>query len=283
MMEKLKGLAGGHPILYVLFIIFTWFLVGAVVAGLVSVVQKRSFFEYGPQVSGTLAATFYILVMARRFGWLRASGIGVLGRLDAWLVAIAALVYLVVAYWIAFFGEASISVGYLTASEGVRTIVLRQLVVGPVEEILFRGIVLYALVRVWGNNRRGLLAAAFLSAFLFGAFHLLQAFAGQPPEIALLTALDCMVSGLWWAAFVLLWGTIWPVAFIHAASNSAVLVKALALPGTILTVPGYWLGVLMQLPLVILGLYLVLNRRPNAAVRSLPQQEGSLLESRSRS
>jgi hypothetical protein len=51
-----------------------------------------SIIEPLPQSVGSLSATIYILLLAWQFGWLRASGIGSLGNIKAWLVALIAFI-----------------------------------------------------------------------------------------------------------------------------------------------------------------------------------------------
>ncbi len=214
-----------------------------------------SFFDPLSQSLGTLTATAYILFLTWRFGWLRAAGIVNLGSWLAWLVALGAFIYLILAYNVAFFGETSFDFDSLTSSSETSAIFWQQILVGIVEEILFRGFVLYSLVRVWGKTKRGLTATVLVSAFLFGIMHLLQAAAGHSLEIALFNTFEGFVSGIWFALFVLLWSTIWPVAAIHAGSNMVVILKALSEPGVALTEQGYALAILLQMPLVILGFW----------------------------
>ena len=227
-MTKLKDLANAHPVWFTLFIIITWFLVAVIGAGVFTLVSRSSFYDYGHQSFGSLVATLYILFIAWQFGWLRASGIANLGRWEAWLSALVLFVYLFIVYSYSFFGEVSFEINNLFSIETSRSIIWRQLVVGVVEEVLFRGVILYALVRVWGGTWRGLSGAVLLSAFLFGILHLLQVFAGLSFNLALVAALESTISGIWWGAFVLLAGTIWPILAIHAGSNMLVQIQALS-------------------------------------------------------
>ena len=268
-MTRFKTFATDRPILFVLFMIFSWFVVGAIFAGLASLLLQSSFVDYGPQVTGTLSATIYVLLIAWRFGWLRVAGITSLGNWQTWVVTLAALVYIVLALWFAFFGDISFNTSLFSSMEA-QSILVRQIVVGLVEEILFRGLILYALVRVWGGTRRGLVASILLSAFLFGIMHLLQASAGRSFDIALVASLEAFVSGIWWAAIVLLWATVWPTVLLHAASNALVLIKAISHPGIVFTTQDYVLAILLQLPLVILGLWWVFKKGPRPIVPDVP-------------
>lgn len=269
-MTRLKAFATNHPLLFTLLLILSWFVVGAIFVALATLLLQSSFLDYGPQVIGTLAATIYLLLLAWRFGWLRAAGITTLGNWQAWVVTIVALIYLVLAFWYAFFGDVSVDAAQqLSSSEG-RTILGRQIVVGLVEEILFRGIILYALARVWGATWRGLLASILLSAFLFGIIHLLQSAAGRSFDMALVASLEAFISGIWWAAIVLLWSTVWPTVLLHVVSNAAVLIKALDYPGIVFSASDYALAILLQLPLVVFGLWLVYKKGARPIVPDVP-------------
>ncbi len=268
-MTRFKDFATNRPLLFALFTILSWFVVGALFTGLVSVFLHSSFLDYGPQVIGTLAATIYVLFIAWRFGWLRAGGITSLGSWQTWVVALLALIYVILAYSFAFFGDFSLDTVLFSSAEA-RSIFGRQVVVGLVEEILFRGLILYAFVRVWGETSRGLLASIFLSAFLFEIIHLLQALAGRSFEMALVASLEAFISGVWWAAIVVLWTTVWPAVLLHTASNAAVLIKALSYPGIVLTASDYTLVILFQLPLVFIGLWWVYKKGPRSIVPDVP-------------
>jgi len=92
--------------------------------------------------------------------------------------------------------------------------------------------------------------------------HLLQTAAGYLLEIALFNTFEGFVSEIWFALFVLLCSTIWPVATIHAGSNMVVILKALSGPVVALTRQGYALAILLQMPLVILGFWWLSKQTP---------------------
>jgi membrane protease YdiL (CAAX protease family) len=269
-MTKFQRFSGSHPILFSLILIVVWFLVGALATGAAAVALQIPFTDSGPQSIGTLSGTLAILLITWRFGWLKSSGIGSIGNIKVWLMALLMFSYLIAAYSFAFYGDLAFDFSNLFSSETARSILSRQIVVGTVEEILFRGVVLFALVRVWGNTKRGLFFAVLLSAFLFGIIHLLQVFAGKPLGDALMTVLEGTVSGLWWGACVILWGTIWPAVLLHAGSNAFVMIKGLNHPGLAFSYPEYFLAILFQIPLVILVLYWLLKTAPRPVIPDIP-------------
>ena len=175
-------------------------------------------------------------------------------------------IYLLAAYSLAFYGNIIIS-DITIISGAAQPVIFRQAIVGFVEEILSRGVILYVPLRVWGNSKRGLFLAVLVSALLFGSMHLLQAFAGRSVGMALIASLESTISGIWWGAFVILWGTIWPAAVIHAGSNAIVLINGTSYPGLVFSYPEYSL---LQLPLVILGLYWLLKTAPRQVIPEIP-------------
>jgi membrane protease YdiL (CAAX protease family) len=143
--------------------------------------------------------------------------------------------------------------------ENARSILLRQGIVGFVEETLFRGIILYALARVWGHTRRGLIAAVIVQAALFGLIHILQALGGSPTSSVLLVIVNGFLSGIWWGALVVGWGSVWPVVILHAASNAAVAIHGLTNPFIEPATTGYLRVTLFELPLVVLGIWILMQ------------------------
>lgn len=275
-MRRAYRFAGDHPLTFALLTLLLWLIVTAAAVILISLLFSLPPTAYAVQSLGTLAATAMLLAIYWRFGWLRPAGIASPGSWRVWLYALAALVYLVLVYWFVFFGEiafdpAVLSLSRETLSGEAVAIVLRQTIVALVEEILFRGLVLYALVRVWGKSRRGLLASVLLSAFLFGALHLLQGTAGSSLDLALLVSLESFVSGIWWGAIVLIGISIWPAVVLHALSNLSVLIRLLALPGLALSGSGFILAALLQLPLIILFIWLLLRSFPRPDTPESPR------------
>jgi membrane protease YdiL (CAAX protease family) len=254
-MNKIVTLAGRRPLAFALLALVAWFALGALLVLASAALLGVSILENGPQTVGTLGATLILLAAAWRLGWLRAIGVGRVGDWTVWLLAVALLVYLLVAYWLGFFGDlTSDPAVWFRLGEGW-AILGRQAVVGFVEETLFRGIILYVLARVWGRTARGLLAAVLVQAALFGAVHMLQAGTVNSWSEALMVVVNSFVSGTWWGATVLLWGTVWPAALLHGASNAAVQLKGLTSLFVQPSVAAYGRATALELPLMALALW----------------------------
>jgi membrane protease YdiL (CAAX protease family) len=182
-MRRVYQFAGNHPVYFVLLLLLLWVIVGAIAVILISLLFNLPITAYAAQSLGTLTATAVLLIITWHFGWLRPAGMTSLGTWKVWLYALAALVYLVLVYGLVFFGEIAFDPAVFSLSGEAIAIILRQVIVGLVEEIVFRGVVLYALVRVWGKSRRMLAASVILAAFLFGSFHLISPLAGLWREL----------------------------------------------------------------------------------------------------
>ncbi len=269
-MAKLKNFATNHPAYFSLLTVLAFFLIGGLFVFLATLISGAPYSDPLVQSFGSLAAIFVLLIVAWRLLWLRPMGLAYLGKWPAWLITLALLIYIIFGYWLVFFGEIGLNISLLSNSEEAKTLIWRELVVGFTEEVLFRGIILYAMIRVWGGTRPGLYSAVILSAVLFGIPHLLQAAAGQSLNLALLVIVEAIISGIWYAVYVLLAGTLWPVVFIHGFSNMAVGLKAITEPEWSLSVPGMVGAILLQIPLVILSLWLLQRRGPRLIVPYVP-------------
>jgi membrane protease YdiL (CAAX protease family) len=130
------------------------------------------------------------------------------------------------------------------------------------EETAFRGLILHAFVRAWGDTDRGLIKGVLFSSLLFGGYHLIYIL-GEPPAVVLLRVVVGIALGIFYAALVLSGRSIYPAAFSHGVLNLAAYLNLTAnnAEGT----PSGWLLVsLLMVPLALLGLYMLRGvwRRP---------------------
>jgi membrane protease YdiL (CAAX protease family) len=101
------------------------------------------------------------------------------------------------------------------------------------EELLFRGLLLSALLARWGPSRRGAYQATITTSVVFGACHLLTR---APLGMVMAQVAGAAVLGLLWAAVRLRSGSIWVGALLHWLLNTTAI---LALLGS---AHGWWLG-----------------------------------------
>jgi membrane protease YdiL (CAAX protease family) len=249
--ERIKAFALRRPLLFVILLILS-LLVVEILAGFLAVVlfnleQADPIFA----LAILLITTLYLGFILWAFKWLKVAGLAFLGSWKGWGVTLVLLIYYLLELEYSFFGEVSFTVPS-TAVNGLR---LPGVFIGAMfEEVLFRGVILYTLVCVWGATRKGVLKAVVVSTLFFGGIHAINSITGDAREVLGQIAI-ALFEGVWWAAIVLRWGSIWPVVFIHGITNWVLQTKALSFADYHGTVSSYVLAVLLGLPLVTLGIW----------------------------
>jgi membrane protease YdiL (CAAX protease family) len=202
---RIKDLALRRPLLFAILLILSS-LVVEILAGVLAVALFRVE-QAGPIFAPVvlLITTLYLVFILWSFAWLKAAGVASLGTWKGWGAALVLLVYYLLELLYSFFGEFS----FIVPTNAVSGLGVPRVFIGAMfEEVLFRGVVLYALVSLWGATRKGVLKAVIVSALLFGAIHALNAISGDPSE-ALGQIAIALFESVWLAAIVLRWGSIW--------------------------------------------------------------------------
>ncbi len=207
-----KNLAAKKPVLFgvlITFMILLLYIITAVIAGGIS--QDSADYNYYEAI-GRAAASIVFLLMLWRMNWLKASGVTTAGSLTVWILIFFFVVYEAIAYQFALFG----SFGFSLSDPGLALPVgLNALASGPIEELPFRAIILYAFIRLWGNTRQGIIRSVIYSSAIFGfsrSFHILP---GIPPAVVGMKIVMTFLSRIYYAALVLRWKTIWTVLLIQ--------------------------------------------------------------------
>ena len=115
---------------------------------------------------------------------------------------------------------------------------------GLLQELTFRALVLYALLRAWRHSPRGALCALLVSSVLFSAAHVVNLASGAGAATVGLQLLDTVLAGLYLGFFVVHTGSVWPAVLVHGLGNAAVTVMAAGTPGFVET-PRAWLTLLV--------------------------------------
>jgi len=257
-MKSLLKFNERRPLLFALMLLVAWMILVSFVAILVGYLVDKPVADPLVQAIGTLVATLLLLFGAYRIGWINRIGVTSFGSTMSWIATFVVAIYVLLVNFYAYFGEISFQFDSLLNKEAV-PILLQGLRAGIVEEIMFRGLILYSLVRVWGRKREGVVFAITVQAVLFALPHVLQLFAGVPPMSALSNVLATLVFGLWTGLLVVVVGSVWPAIFIHAVSNSFTLIKGLSSAWVTPYYLGYLRAVLFELPLVLIGLWILLR------------------------
>ncbi len=93
--------------------------------------------------------------------------------------------------------------------------------IGFVEESLYRGLLLFILLKVWGRTRSGLMAACVVQALLFGSLHVLNLLGGAPLMPTVFNAVFATIVGMAFGAAYAYSGSLWTCIVLHAAIDMA--------------------------------------------------------------
>ena len=262
----MKRFAGNRPV---------WF--GIVITLLLVVVQVLAgvaAYSVEDPVTRTLLVTVVRglgavlwLVLLYRLGWMGASGLSRLGDWRLWVLVLVLMVYDVGAHMWAFFGDFRLPIEdpAFAAATALNNIIDG----GLTQELVFRGLVLCALVQAWGRSRRALIKSTLVSSLVFGLAHAINLVTvlvtgDKAAAMVGMQMVSTLLAGIYYAALVFYGGTFWPVAVIHAALNATINVRAIATPGFEETMSAWVTIVLSQIPMVILGVYLMLRKSARA-------------------
>lgn len=200
------------------------------------------------QDSMKILSVLVYLLLLWRLGWLRPTGLLQLGGWKVWLLLLALTA-----------AELAVLIQGLTGSFALSNLLVfdnppEYVLVGLFEEIAFRGLIFYALLKAWKDRRSGIWAAVLVSSLMFGVFHMGSLASGNSVIGALFQSASSAITGVLYAGLVLFGGSLWPVIAGHF------LVDAIGY-GNLAWVTDYsganqlifWLDI----PFLLIGLYLV--------------------------
>ena len=250
----MKAFAGKHPIAFSI-LATVLALVLYVLAGIAAAVASRDLITYQAiEAVGRLMSAALVVALLWHLGWLRDAGVHRSGRAVVWLLTAAVMAYQFAVTMIAFFGDLGFDVPNAAQAAAVA---LNGSAAGVLEEVVFRGVVLFALINAWGRGERAILKAVLWSSVLFGGSHLIRLALGQPLGPVSLLTIDATISGIYYAAFVLYSRSLWPAIALHVALNASVGARAIGVPEFQETVTGWLIILAWELPLLVLGLFMV--------------------------
>jgi membrane protease YdiL (CAAX protease family) len=142
---------------------------------------------------------------------------------------------------------------------------------GMMEEVVFRGLVLCALLRRWGGRKHGLARSLIVSSLLFSVPHALNVFAGAEILRVLAQLVWAGLLGIVFGTLLMAGGSLWPIAALHGLGNAVIHVNRLG--ATVeLTPRSALILALAPIPLVLYGLLLLRRgiRLPAATEERLP-------------
>lgn len=270
-MNKLRSFASNRPVMFVISLTIAWLVLLMVFMGIASSALHKPYGDGTTAPIGHLAVAACVLLLVWHLGWLKASGIARLGSWQVWLIALGGLIYFASASLYSFYGKVAFDFSGLLRLPVSRTTVLTNLAVGLSEEILFRGVVLYTFIHVWGHTKRGIIGSVLFVSLLFATLHIAQVFTGAiSGSSMLLLTFETVIISIWWGALVLLGRSIWPAVMLHFVVNVAVALQGLTVPMVEPDILAYSRILWFSIPLGVLGTGLLVR-----ATSQLTLPEGS--------
>lgn len=252
-MNKFKNFALKHPIFLGLVLIFLFLLLTILTYPAHFLFAEDEFGQlWGDTLSKTIIFGVFLTILWR-FGWLPASGIKHLVKIRIWFVIAVIFIYHMLVNLYVFTGDVS----FITSHSPLALTNLAYYFSGSLlEEIIFRGLVLLAMVFAWGDSKSGILKAVFLSSLLFGLMHLLNI--GRIPVGAVLfQAVGSALLGILWAGLLLSTRSLWPAIILHWLTNAAVNIKLIGIENFQETYIMRLILAILFIPLAAYGIYLV--------------------------
>ncbi len=161
-----------------------------------------------------------------------------------------ALIYVVVAFPYALTG----SLTFRPDDRGLAAPVALNAASGAlIEEIAFRGVVLYALVRAWEGAQAGVLGAVVVSSLFFSFIHVLNLLAGERAGRVVPQVAWSLLGGIFFAALAVQGMSIWPAVVLHAGANVAVRLNVLSKRDFTPSTRAYVRLAALAVPLAVLG------------------------------
>jgi membrane protease YdiL (CAAX protease family) len=252
-MNKSKNFALTSPFLFGLVLFFMYAILGTLTYPAHFVFPESEVGQlYGDALSKFIIFLIFLLVLWR-FGWIRASRINALGNANTILIVAVILVYKLCSELYAFTGDFKIP--FPNSPLAIANLIY-ALQTSLVEETIYRGLTLVAMVSVWGDTKRGQIKAVILSSVYFGVSHMFNILI-RPFGVVLLQAIIATLPGILYAAIVLSRKSLWPAFVLHWLTNAAVNIKLIGNEGYQETITMWVIFALTLIPLMVFSAYLI--------------------------
>lgn len=212
---------------------------------------------YGQYIGGTIGRVVSILILLMvlfRLGWLRPAGFTRPGLWQTWLISLLLLAFWIPASAYAVTGNFDFAI---SDSALLSLLTLFFLAQAFLEEVAFRGLILYAFVRMWGSTTPGIIKSVLVSSLLFGCMHVIYILSGSPLPAVLLQIVETFFLGILLAALVLSGNSIYPAVFFHGIVNLAAFLNLSANSSDGIATSSWLLLNVLMFPLAILGMYIL--------------------------
>lgn len=204
-------------------------------------------------IAGTLGRVVSItilLAVVARLGWLRSAGLTRAGGWQLWLLCLPLLVYVIVASTYAMTGKLQFPFGNPALLSPAALFLMTHALF---EEVVFRGLVMVALVTSWGKTG-GVVKSVLVSSLIFAAMHLVGVLGGNPLPVVLLQCVGAFFLGILFCSLLLRGATLYPVVVLHGLINVAGYALLEANPSAAMTASGWLFQSILVIPPGLFGL-----------------------------
>ena len=155
-MKKFANFSVRHPFIFGVILILLFSLLSTLTWPITQTYREPEGYEVGETLAKLIIAACFILLLWR-FDWLKNAGITTRGQKSIWLLAIGIAIYKAILSVYAFTGSIEF---HLPTSGLTIAILFFTFATSLLEETIYRGLLLTAMVKAWGSTRKGLFAAA---------------------------------------------------------------------------------------------------------------------------
>lgn len=240
--------------------ILLWIVI-VVLLSLLSIIGYPIYYLFSNSTSGELYAEGVVkllifgvfLLIVRELKWFKSTGLSNIGDKKIWVITIFVLMYLLPTKLYAFTGEWVLNI---PSQEVFFSNAFNFLTGAMLEEIMYRGIILTAMIHVWGKDNKGIIKAILVSSILFGASHLLNAFSAPAPEV-LIQTIVVIIPAIFYAVCLRYGKSLWPPIVIHWLSNSVVNIQLATMESYEVVIKNWLISLVLLIPLLIFSLFLM--------------------------
>ena len=267
-MKRIKRLASKAPLTFSLAMTVAFILMLIITVLPANRWPPESPGWYTANAIGRALAIAITLWLVHGLGWLRPAALTRPGSWPAWLLALLTLAYLAGASTYAMSGEPNLSFAGQTLPGSAAVFIM---VHALFEEIVFRGLIMVALVNAWGTTKRGLIKSVVVSSLFFAGMHIINVVGGNPLPVVLLQSAGAFFLGILFCSLVLRGGSLYPAVLLHGMANLAGYLILSAHPAADSNPSAWLLQSLLMIPLALIGLYILRamarrSRVPGAAL-----------------
>lgn len=250
-MKKLERFTIRHPILFGFLLIVLFSLLSTLTWPISQLYPYPEGYGVSEALAKIIIAACFVALLWR-FGWLKKAGFLNLGENHIWRIVIPLIIYKIILSVYIFTDTNTFRFeNFSTTLTLFLAIIFFSLTTSLLEESMYRGLLLTAMLKSWGTSRRGLLLSAIVSSLFWGSTHLFNILI-RPFQVVFFQVLYISLVGFFYAIFTIYGRSIWPAIVFHWAINASVNLALNQNPAFEETITHYiWLAVISLLPLLV--------------------------------